>query len=168
MTTGGRDADAEAHLWRAFEKAPSLELYQRLCKTGGPAARDRAIERLQSRLAREKPSAWFYPADLLISILIEEEQFELAWAHTREHGASDGLKEKLAQASESTHPREALKIYAERVNRLAQFGGDGAYAEAAALIGHMAGLRGASEHAAYLADVKTRFGRKRNFMKLLA
>jgi hypothetical protein len=32
----------------------------------------------------------------------------------------------------------------------------------------MAGLRMASEHAAYLADVKDRFGRKRNFMKLLA
>jgi hypothetical protein len=131
LTTACRDADAEAHLWRAFEKVPSLDLYQRLCKTG-TAARDRAIERLQSRLAREKPSAWHYPADLLISILIEEKQFDLAWA-----------------------------------NQLAQFGGNGAYAEAAALIGRMAGLRMASEHAAYLADVKDRFGRKRNFMKLL-
>jgi uncharacterized Zn finger protein len=167
LTTAGRDADAEAHLWRAFEKAPSFGLYQRLCKTG-TAARDGVIERLQSRLAREKPSAWHYPADLLISILIEEKQFDLAWAKTRAHGASEGLKEKLAQVSEATHPREALKIYAERVNQLAQFGGNGAYAEAATLIGRMAGLRGASEHAAYLADVKDRFGRKRNFMKLLA
>lgn len=32
----------------------------------------------------------------------------------------------------------------------------------------MARLRGAPEHAAYLTDVKARFGRKRNFMKLLA
>ncbi|WP_246093740.1 MULTISPECIES: SWIM zinc finger family protein [Mesorhizobium] len=168
LTTAGRDADAEVHLWRAFEKAPSLELYQRLCKAGGTVARDRAVSRLQSRLAREKPSAWHYPADLLISILIEEMQFDLAWANTREHGASEGLKEKLAQASEATHPREALKIYAERVNQLAQFGGNNAYAEAAVLIGRMAGLRGASEHAAYLADVKARFARRRNFMKLLA
>ncbi|RUY49614.1 acyltransferase [Mesorhizobium sp. M7A.F.Ca.CA.001.09.2.1] len=168
LTTAGRDADAEAHLWRAFEKAPSLELYRRLCKTGGVAARDRAVSRLQSRLAGEKSSKWHYPAELLIGILIEEKRFDLAWANTREHGASDGLKERLARASEATHPREALTIYAERVNRLAEFGGNDAYAEAAALIGHMAGLRGASEHAAYLADVKTRFGRKRNFMKLLA
>lgn len=167
LTTAGRDADAEAHLWRTFEKAPSLELYQRLCKTS-TAARDRAVSRLQSRLAREKPSAWHYPADLLIGILIEEKQFELAWAHTREHGASEGLKEKLAQASEATHPSEALKICAERVNQLAQFGGNDAYAEAAVLIGRMAGLGRASEHAAYLADVKARFARRRNFMKLLA
>ncbi|UVK44069.1 acyltransferase [Mesorhizobium sp. AR07] len=167
LTTAGRDADAEAHLWRAFEKAPSLELYRRLCKTDGTAARDRAVSRLQSRLAGEKPSKWHYPAELLISILIEEKRFDLAWANTREHGASDGLKERLARASEATHPREALTIYAERVNRLAEFGGNDAYAEAAVLIGHMAGLRTASEHAAYLADVKARFGRRRNFMKLL-
>ncbi|CAN7670884.1 SWIM zinc finger family protein [Mesorhizobium sp. LjRoot246] len=167
LTTAGRDADAEAHLWRAFEKAPSLELYRRLCKTGGTAARDRAVSRLQSRLAGEKPSKWHYPAELLISILIEEKRFDLAWANTREHGASDGLKERLARASEATHPREALTIYAERVNRLAEFGGNDAYAEAAVLIGHMAGLRVASEHVAYLADVKARFGRRRNFMKLL-
>ncbi|TIN31656.1 MAG: acyltransferase [Mesorhizobium sp.] len=168
LSKAGRDGDALAHLWCSFEKVPSSELYQRLCKTGGPAARDRAIERLQSSLAREKPFAWHYPADLLISILIQEKQFDTAWATIREHGASEGLKEKLAQASEATHPREALKTYAERVDQLVQFGGNGAYAEAATLIERMAGLRAASEHAAYLADVKARFARKRNFMKLLA
>ena len=31
----------------------------------------------------------------------------------------------------------------------------------------MAGLRGAAEQAAYLADIKTRHARKRNLMKLL-
>jgi hypothetical protein len=31
----------------------------------------------------------------------------------------------------------------------------------------MAGLRGAAEQQAYLAGVKARFGRKRNFMALL-
>jgi len=31
----------------------------------------------------------------------------------------------------------------------------------------MAKLRGAAEHAAYLADLRERHGRKRNFMKLL-
>lgn len=168
LTTGGRDADAEAHLWRAFEKAPSLELYQRLCKRGGTAVRDRAVSRLQSRLAREKPSAWHYPSGLLINILIQEKQLDTAWATMREHGASAELKDRLARASEATYPREALKIYAERVNQLAQLGGNDAYAEAAGLIGRMAGLHEASEHAAYLTGVKARFGRKRNFMKLLA
>jgi hypothetical protein len=31
----------------------------------------------------------------------------------------------------------------------------------------MAGLRGATDHTAYVAALKGRFGRKRNFMKLL-
>jgi uncharacterized Zn finger protein len=168
LSKTGRKKEALAHLWRAFEKAPSLELYQRLSKAGGKVARDQAIDRLKTRLAREKPSAWNARAELLISILIQEKQFDTAWVKVREYGASEGLKETLARASEATHPREALKIYAERVDQLAQLGGDGAYAEAAALIGHMAGLRGASEHATYRADVKARFGRKRNFIKLLA
>ncbi|TPL91891.1 acyltransferase [Mesorhizobium sp. B2-3-12] len=168
LSKAGRDGDAEAHLWRAFEKAPSLELYQRLCKAAGAAARDKAVKRLQSRLTGAKSSAWHFPADLLITILMEEKQFERAWLNVRDHGASEGLKQKLARASEATHPREALMVYAASVDQMAQLGGDGAYAEAAALIGRMAGLHGASAHAAYLADVKVRFGRKRNFMKLLA
>ncbi|WP_258585255.1 DUF6880 family protein [Mesorhizobium sp. AR02] len=168
LSKAGRDGDAEAHLWHAFEKAPSFELYQLLCKAAGTSAHDKAIERLQSRLMRGKAATWHFPADLLISILIEEKQFETAWLTVHEYGASEGLKQQLAQASEATHPREALKVYAARVDQMAQLGGDGSYAEAAALIGRMAYLRGASEHSAYLADVKTRFGRKRNFTKLLA
>lgn len=39
--------------------------------------------------------------------------------------------------------------------------------EAVKLIARMAGLRGAAEHAAYVAVFKERYGRKRNLMKLL-
>ncbi len=81
--------------------------------------------------------------------------------------ASVDLQEKLARACEATHPREALEIYAERVNQLADAGGSHAYAEAASLINRMAGLRGAAVQAAYVAELKMRFGRKRNFIKLL-
>jgi hypothetical protein len=36
-----------------------------------------------------------------------------------------------------------------------------------ALLARMAGLRSAPEQAAYVAELKLRFGRKRNLMKLL-
>ena len=49
----------------------------------------------------------------------------------------------------------------------ANTGGDPAYAEAAKLIARMAALRSAPEQAAYVAALKLRFDRKRNFMKLL-
>ena len=167
LMKAGRSKDAEAHLWRAFEKAPSIELYKRLRQLGDETARDRALEFLATRLGREERTRWHYPADLLVSILMHEKMFDQAWAVVRKHGASNGLKEQLAQASEATHPCEAIDTYAERVDQLANSGGNRAYAEAVALVGRIAGLRDSADQAAYLAALKARFGRKRNFMKLL-
>jgi 3-oxoacyl-ACP reductase-like protein len=118
-------------------------------------------------LGREERTRWHYPADLLVSSLMHEKMFDEAWAVLRKHGASTGFKEKLAQASEATHPREAVETYAERVDQLATIGGNPAYAEAAALVARMAALRDGVEQAAYVAALKARFGRKRNFMMLL-
>jgi hypothetical protein len=167
LSKAGRKGEAEAHLWRAFDKAPSFELYARLSKLAGAAARQRAIENLQARAGKGERTRWQYPADLLIRVLTHEKMFDAAWAAVSTHGASIGAREALARASEATHAREALDVYAERVEALAGGGGNPAYAEAAALIAHMAGLRGAAEQQAYLAGVKARFGRKRNFMALL-
>ena len=98
---------------------------------------------------------------------MHEEMFDAAWAAVHKHGATRGLRESLARASEATHPREALETYAGRIEELARGGGNAAYAEAAALIARMAALRGGAEQAAYVAGLKERHGRKRNFMKLL-
>ena len=92
---------------------------------------------------------------------MHEKRFDEAWAVFRKHGASNGFKERLARASETTHPREALETYAERVDQLATVGGNPAYAEAVALVARMAALRNGAEQAAYLAALKARFGRKR-------
>jgi len=167
LSKAGRKGEAEAHLWRAFEKAPSLELYARLHKLGGESARERAMKFLNARLAGEKRSGRKHSADLVIHILMDEKMFDAAWATVRKHGVSMGLKDALARASETTHPREALAAYAERVDQLANAGGDPAYADAAKLIARMAALRNAGEQAAYVAALKARFGRRRNFMKVL-
>ena len=167
LCKAGRMADAEAHLWRAFEKAPGLELFRRLSGLGGKAARERAVKFLEARLAGEQPTRRRYPADLLIRVLMEEKRFDAAWTAVREHGASAGVKETLAMASEPAHPGEAIEVYAERVSQLAKAGGNPAYEEAAQLVGRMATLRSKAGQAAYVADLKARFGRKRNFMKLL-
>lgn len=163
----GRKGDAEAHLWRAFEKAPSLELYGRIRNLGGKAAGARAIKVLEARCVTEERTRWHSPADLLVQILTEETMFDAAWAAVHKHGASRGVTQSLAQASEMTHPHEALKIYAERIEELANVGGKPAYGEAADLIARMATLRSAAEQSAYVAALKERHRRKRNFMKLL-
>jgi uncharacterized Zn finger protein len=167
LVEGGRTEDAEAHLGRAFEKAPSQEIYARLRALGGEAARDRAVTFLEARLVDQAPARWLYSADLLVSILEEEKMFDAAWTAALKYGASLRVKEALAEASAATHPREALEVYAERVGELIGNGSNQAYVEAVALIARMATLRSAAEHAAYLAEIKMRFGRKRNFMKLL-
>lgn len=168
LAKSGRTDKAQTHLWRAFEKAPSLALYKRLHLIGGAAARERALEFLEAKAARETRTVRPDPADLLIHILTNEGAFDAAWVAVRKHGASAALTESLARASEATHPNEALETYARRVDQLVELTGNRAYAEAASLVERMARLRGAPEQAAYIAEIKLRFARKRNFMKLLA
>ncbi len=167
LSKAGRKVDAQAHLWRAFEKQPGLELYQRLTKLGGKAARERAVTFLEARAAKGPASRWDYPADLLVQVLVREKQFDAAWAAVQKHGASMDAKETLAKASETAHPREALEVYAGRVAELANNSNNPAYEEAARLVSRMANLRNKTEQAAYVMELKARFGRKRNFMKLL-
>src|SRR5207245_1393572 len=72
----GRKSEAEAQLWRAFEKALSVELYARLRELGGEAAHERAIAFLEARLAEETRTPWHNPADLLIRVLMHEKMFD--------------------------------------------------------------------------------------------
>ena len=167
LSQAGRNEDAEALLWRAFEKVPSLELYKQLRKLGGRTALERIIGILGTRSASNVRTGWYTPADLLVSILTEEEMLDAAWAVAREHKVSFGAKLALADASKAAHPREALEVYAEQVNQFVSTGGNHAYAEAAKLIARMAILQSTAEQAAYVAALKVRHGQKRNFMKLL-
>ena len=167
LTKAGRTKEAEAHLWRAFEKAPNEELYRKLRELGGEVACERTVTFLRARLAKEKATQWSWPADILIRILMIEQAYDAAWEAVRRHGASIGVRESLARESEATHPAAALEVFRERVDRLVAAGGDRQYAEAAALVARMGRLHGKEAQAAYVADLKARFGRRRNFMKLL-
>ena len=117
--------------------------------------------------AAETGLSFGHPADLGVKILMHEKQFDMAWAMTRKHRVSRTVKEGLARESEADHPREALEVYARRVDELANGGGNRAYEEAAGLIARMGRLRAAAEQGAYVATLKERFGRRRNFVKLL-
>jgi uncharacterized Zn finger protein len=161
----GRKKDAQARLWQVFKEAPSFASYDRLRKLGGVAARGRVVEFLEAKLRERRPG--LLAAEFLIRILVHEKMFDAAWAIAREHEVSLGWRDTLAQASEATHPREALEVYAERVDWLANTGGNPAYEQAAKLIARMATLRSAAEQAAYVAALKSRFRRKYTFMRLL-
>lgn len=166
LEKAGRSAEGVALLWRTFEKAPSLELYGRLKRLGGAAAAERALAWLRGRIGPGR-SKWDHPADLLVRILAHDKAFDAAWALVREHGASTGVLEALARASEGKYPREACRVYAARVDALVGHGNNTAYAEAVALVARMAKLQGAADQAACVAGLRQRFQRKRNFIKLL-
>lgn len=175
----GRTQDAEALLWARFARQPSLALYDRLKTLAGgrgasaDAARDRAVEMLRTSLATgQRASAWWSPADLLVQVLMKEKLFAAGWEAVKTYGASEGLRRALAEATEDSHPHEALATYERHVEDLVGRGGQPNYQEAARLLARMADVRrrlgDEGGHAAYVADLKTRHKAKRNFMKLLA
>lgn len=160
----GRAKDAEAHLWTAFDKMPSRDLYTRLRRIGGDVARTRALQLLEAQCAKGDGIGRRSSADLLVEILLQEKAFDEAWTALRKFGGSPGLRERLARATEKTHPGEAIEVYEACVDRLA---GSGAYEEATKLVARLAKLRSVTAQASYVAALKERHGRKRNFMKLL-
>ena len=169
LLKAGRTAEAEACVWRAFEKRPSFELFLQLRSLGGAPARDRALAWLEARLAAAKPDRWSNPADLLVRVLIEERLFDRAWAVVRAHGASRDVRERLARRQRGdASGRGSRRLCRAACMRSSRRAAAPAYAEAAELVARMAGLQGADEQAAFVAELKTRFGRRRNFVKLLS
>lgn len=164
----GRKADADALLQRTFAKTPNLELYDRWRKLSGVSARDRAIELVEAEQARSSERFRYGLADLLIHILMRERRFDAAWTVAGQRGVALNVKQWLAATTEKTHPREAFDVYALRVDELVATGSNPAYEEAVKLVARMAALKSAEEYKAYVATLRARFERKRNFMKLLA
>jgi uncharacterized Zn finger protein len=167
LVEAGREADAAARLWQVFEKGPTLELYTRLRRLDGTAMPERALTYLETWLVGQKGNAWNAPADLLVQILLQEKRVDAAWSAAVRHGASLRMRETLAEATEATHPQAALAVYVERVDELADSGGNPGYEQAAKLVARMAALQDDGAHKAYVAGLKARFGRRRNLMKLL-
>ena len=138
----GRASDAESHLWRAFEKAPTLALYERLRKIGGEAAHRRALQLLEALCHRKRSVGWQNPADLLVKILLQENAHDQAWQTFRKFGAAPSTHEQLVRATEKTHSGEAIAFYTASIEHLV---GHGDYEQAVELIARLAELRPAGE-----------------------
>jgi hypothetical protein len=175
----GREQDADKLLWRAFERRPSIELYDRLKSAAGPermsaeAVRERAFAWLRTQIGRSTGSSstqWSWSTELFVRLAMTEGLLTDAWMVIKSHGCSDLLREQLAEVSEQSHPVEALKTYTDGVERMLRVGGQINYDNAYRTIERMRrirdGLGEAVQHAAYLADLKSRHKAKRNFMKL--
>src|SRR5262249_39075364 len=132
-----RKEDADKLLWQTFERSPDMEFYRKLKATAAddPAAvevRDKVIGLLQAQLGRSRSKRWRWssPAELLIEIMMSERMFAEAWGIARVHGCNEHRLVALAEASEESHPLDALKVHAQRVERLASSGGNDNYRNA--------------------------------------
>jgi tetratricopeptide (TPR) repeat protein len=168
LVKSGRKEDAATALWKAFEKAPSLDLYRPIRKLGGQAARERALTYLEAKAAASQPMSGDMAPATLIQVLTEEKMYDAAWAAVRNcPGKGPTLTGPLAEATEKTHPQEALETHALNVEFYIARGGNTGNKEACRLIARMARLREPAAQAQYLATLKQRHRLKRNFMKLL-
>jgi len=167
LSKAGREPEAIAHLRRLFEKAPSLDLYERLGKHGGEDACDRARTFLENALASEGRTNRHGVGDLLTRIHMQEKHLDAAWAVIQKHGASIDVEEDLARAGEATHPARAIEAYTACVDEFVNSGTASAYENAAKLVKRMAKLRRSADQLAYVDALKLRFVRRRNFVKLL-
>lgn len=176
----GRKEDADGLLWRMFERHPSIELYERLKSAVGTdsvstdGVRDRAFGLLRSQLGKPRGSTvgqWSAPAEILARLMMADGLLTETWTIVNAYGCSETLRNELAEASEQSHPAEALKVYTGRVEQMARLGGQSNYEQAARLIGRMRcirdGLGETAQHLAFQYDLMNRHKAKRNFMKLL-
>jgi uncharacterized Zn finger protein len=172
----GRADDRSALLWRAFARSPSIDLHKKLVHNlkgdSRVQATDRAIELIKTR----KPDAGRLRLqnddDLVVSILCSERGFDEAWAFTASAKCTVYCLEELAQASEKSHPRQALQVHQRRVTRLVQTGGNQSYEEAQRLIKRMRIIAEqggqADGQATFESDLLAKHHAKRNFIKLMS
>lgn len=174
----GRQTEAAGLLWRTFERLPSIELYRALKKSAGPqraavdTARDRAISLLRDKVGQpDAKTRWSTPKELLLRVLMAEKLFAEAWQVVRSHGCSGTQLLALAEATERSHPDEALSAYGQEVERLANLGGQGNYETAKKLIEQMKSIRERrgqhADHDIFLVGFLSRHKAKRNLMKIL-
>lgn len=177
MRRSGQVPKADDMLWRAFEKAPSRELFREL-RAGGD--RDRVIDRATAILTarinsphpdssgRSSPRAI---ADLLIGLLTEEMQLGRAWEAVRAYGCGDSILEALARLSEASFAEEALSAYAAIVERHVARTSRNGYEAAYAVIRRMAVLRSGlgqdALHTDYVQELAIRHKAKRTFVGFL-
>jgi uncharacterized Zn finger protein len=114
---------------------------------------------------------WVSLPNVLLRLLVEEKQFDDAWAVAAQHDVRESERMGLAKASEASHPARAWPVYADHIENIVRSGGQRNYQEACKFIARIGDLRTklgeTNAHAAWLDGLALRHKAKRNFMKLL-
>jgi tetratricopeptide (TPR) repeat protein len=172
----GRADDRSELLWRAFARSPSVDLHKKLVHNlkgdNRVQVTNRAIELIKTRKPDARRLYLQNDDDLVVSILSSERRLDEAWAFATSAKCTVYCLEELAQASEKSHPRQALEVHQRRVTRLVQTGGNQSYEEAHRLIKRMRIIAEqggeAGGQATFESDLLAKHHAKRNFIKLMS
>lgn len=173
----GRGQQALALAWAIFDRDPRLDAYQKLHALAGRFGvldvwRPLALARLDAI-----PQVWLGDGRVRetrtdrtrrIEALCWEGEYADAWAAAKTGHCAESVLEALADASVGEFPVEAAAAYRQRIEQnVAQTSGYG-YGEAIRGLHKLRPLLDADGFAAYVADLRERHRRKRNFLAMLA
>jgi hypothetical protein len=106
-------------------------------------------------------------AQLELEILMATGRLAEAWEATRALEVGDNLLLRLARASEGPLPGEAARAYRAVIERQIGLTDRRGYEEACRLLGRLATLEPATEHAAHVAALRARYRAKRSLVPML-
>jgi tetratricopeptide (TPR) repeat protein len=183
----GRHAEVERLAWQRFEKAPGCGPFFKLMKTAGlidreAALRKRGLDLLWQKVAEEESpdglarrSPWEKPhRGDIVSIFLHESdtEAEAMWGAFCGGKVDVGLWASVADVRARTHHEEAIALLKRLLPHRVEGGSRGShYGEAFAIVKKIRALRVTHGQLGMfgdeLAEIRLKWKRKRNFMKLL-
>ncbi|MGI5125720.1 SWIM zinc finger family protein [Pseudonocardia sp. CA-107938] len=168
LADAGRGRAALDVLRAQFRDSPGHTTYDALVRMADRFGL-RDDERAWALAAADAALPWFRgPAR--IEIALGEGDLAAAWAAAEQHGAGHRWRQ-LAEASAETMPREAADLYRRVVDEDLRIADTKRYPGIAAMLAQVRDLYAAAgagaEFAEYLAEIRTRFGRRTSLMAQL-
>lgn len=170
LADSGRVDEAQALLWAAFGRWPSLALYRRLQEvaTDRDGRVRRALNVLHGRLKEvTRAEPWRMPARVILEVQMAEGLIDGAWETVETHDVGELRLEALANASVASHPGRAAAAYERLIEARLRTGGAANYDQALALIKRRA-VASPEPQTDYLAGLAIRHKAKRTFIPRLA
>jgi len=178
-----RNEEALQLTWVQFEERPILDHYKKLHAVAErlgvwPEQRERALAKLAEAIAGEAAAVNFWKTkpgvpdySVRLQIALWENHMDDAWTAAHAGTCQRHLLIELAGRLETERPDDALALYRQIIPAIVEQTNNAAYAEAITLVRKvesiLSGPERKREFMDYLAELRSRFKPKRNFIKLL-
>jgi tetratricopeptide (TPR) repeat protein len=165
----GQDHDAMTLAQRAFDDDPTADTYAVLRQVATPMGRWDQHRPDALRRLRTRPGGFDRDRTEAALAQLEEGELDAAWADAYEGGCRRDVWWRLADASRSTRPDDAVGVYRRRVDELLERGSR--YGDAVTVLRTWQATLAEAERAGELEPdldrLRAQHSRKRTFLRLL-